>query len=304
MSRFFYGGQAVIEGVMMRGRTTYAVAVRLPSGQLIVAENPLPSSLRDGKLQRIPLVRGVLLLWEMMVLGLRSLSFSANAAIGANEAKLEGPTLWATLLVSLTLAIALFMLAPLVGASLLDQWVGSDVMSNLIEGTFRLGILVLYLAGIGFVPEIRRVFCYHGAEHKTINAFEAGEPLTVEAVRRHSLQHPRCGTGFLLLVVAVSVVVFAFLGRPDPILRVVSRIVLVPVIAALAYEIVRLAATYYRLPAVRLAMAPSMALQRLTTREPDPAMIEVAIAALATVLRSEGSSVSVARADTARGVAH
>ncbi len=288
MSSFFYGGQAVIEGVMMRGRASYAVAVRCPSGDIVVAVDALPKSLRSDALLKVPFVRGVLMLWEMLVLGLRSLTYSANVGLGAEGAKMDGPTLWGTLMVSLAFAVGLFMVFPLLAVSFVDTWVASSLVSNLIEGALRLGILMAYLGLIGLVPDIQRVFGYHGAEHKTINAFEAGDPLTVQAVRRHSLQHPRCGTGFLLVVVAVSIVVFALLGRPDMWLRVSSRVLLVPFIAALAYELIRLGARYYHLRTVRLALAPTMALQRLTTRQPDDGMVEVAIAALKAVLRSEG----------------
>lgn len=288
MPKFFYGGQAVIEGVMMRGRTRYAVAVRRPSGEIVVVEEDLPRSLQSGVLLRVPFLRGILMLWEMLALGLKTLTFSANVSMGDDDAKLAGPALWGTLAMSVIVAVGLFMVFPMVAVSFTDAWVTSPLMSNLIEGVFRLGTLLLYLAVIGLVPDIRRVFGYHGAEHKAINAFEGGDPLTVKAVQRHSLHHPRCGTGFLLVVVAVSIVVFALLGRPDMWLRLSSRVLLVPLIAAVAYEVIRAGARYYHLRGVRMALAPTLALQRLTTRQPDDGMVEVAIAALMAVLRAEG----------------
>jgi uncharacterized protein YqhQ len=288
MSKFFYGGQAVIEGVMMRGRYTYAVAVRSPSGQIVVAQEDLPKSLRSGTLIKVPFLRGVLMLWEMLSLGLRSLTYSANISLGTDGSKLGGPTLWGTVAVSLSMAVGLFMVFPLVAVSFADAWITSPLASNLLEGFLRLGVLLGYLGLIGLVPDIRRVFGYHGAEHKAINALEQGDPLSVESVQSHSVQHPRCGTAFLLVVVAVSILVFALLGRPDMWLRLSSRVLLVPAIAGIAYEMIRIGARYYHLKGVRLALAPTMALQRLTTRQPDDSMVEVAIAALMAVLRREG----------------
>ena len=291
-----YGGQAVLEGVMMRGRHDMAVAVRLPSGEIAVWHEPLSPATLAQRLRNVPLVRGVLVLWDTLVLGMRALVFSANVSLAAEQAGADGRTppgqamglLWLTVAVSLLFSIGLFFVAPLALVSLVDRWITSDLLSNLVEGIIRLGVLLGYLALIGQMPDIRRVFGYHGAEHKAINAYEAQQPLTVDTLRHHSLLHPRCGTGFILIVVLISILVFALLGRPPLVWRVLSRVLLVPVIAALAYEFIRWTAAHYRYRVVRLITWPSLALQRLTTREPDDGMLEVAIVALRRVLAAEG----------------
>ncbi|MCM8749868.1 DUF1385 domain-containing protein [Thermomicrobiaceae bacterium CFH 74404] len=291
-----YGGQAVLEGVMMRGRRDMAVAVRLPSGEIAVWHEPLSPATLAQRMRSIPLVRGVFVLWDTLVLGMRALVFSANVSLVAEQPSAEGRSapgqatslLWLTVAVSLLFSIGLFFVAPLAVVSLADRWIASDLLSNLAEGMIRLAVLIGYLGLIGQMSDIRRVFGYHGAEHKAINAYEARQPLTVETVRHHSLLHPRCGTGFILIVVLISILVFALLGRPPLVWRVLSRIVLVPVIAALAYEFIRWTAAHYRYRVVRFVTWPSIALQRLTTREPDDGMLEVAIVALRRVLAAEG----------------
>jgi uncharacterized protein YqhQ len=296
MKQYHYGGQAVMEGVMMRGRHSMAVAVREPSGRVVLLHETLDGWVYRSKVVRWPLVRGVIMLADTLRLGMRALIFSANVAAReetttANETAsgeaLSGPTLWATLGLSLSFAVGLFFILPLVIVGLLDRFIESAVVSNLLEGLIRLALLIGYLLLIGRLPEIGRVFGYHGAEHKTINAHEAGAALTPASVRRFSLAHPRCGTGFLLVVVLLSIVVFGLLGRPEMVLRIASRILLVPVIAAIAYEYIKLTAHFYHYALVRWLAAPSMLLQRLTTREPDDSMLEVAIAALQRVLVSD-----------------
>lgn len=296
--RTYYGGQAVMEGVMMRGRQHMAVAVRAPNGDIAVYHEPIKGSRVSARVRHVPFIRGVFMLWDTMLLGMRALVFSANVGLhedGIPEKrsedasfKLAGAALWGMVAVSILFSIGLFFVLPLAAVSFLDRWIASDFVSNVIEGGIRLGILVGYMALIGMMGDIKRVFAYHAAEHKTINAYEAGDPLDVEHVRRHSLSHVRCGTGFLLIVVLLSIFVFALLGRPEMEWRVASRIFLVPVIAAFAYEFIRLTAAYIRFPLVRLLTAPSLALQRLTTREPDDSMLEVAIVAFKRVLVSEG----------------
>ncbi|MBX6753494.1 MAG: DUF1385 domain-containing protein [Thermorudis peleae] len=293
-----YGGQAVLEGVMMRGRRGMAVAVRLPSDTIAVWYEPIALSHWQLRVRRLPLVRGVFVLWDTLVLGIRALVFSAQALAraelgqGAAETSSQGenirPWLWVTVAISLAFSLALFFLLPLGLVSLVDRWISSALVSNLIEGMIRLGILLLYLVLIARTPDVRRVFRYHGAEHKTIHAYEAHVPLEPENVRPFSLLHPRCGTGFLLIVMLIAVLVFALLGRPPLFWRVVSRIALVPVIAALAYEFIKWTASQYHHRVVRWLTWPSMALQRLTTAEPDRSMLEVAIAALETVLYYDG----------------
>jgi uncharacterized protein YqhQ len=292
-----YGGQAVMEGVMMRGRRHMAVAVRAPNGEIAVYHEPLKTGKWTERARPLPFVRGVFMLWDTMVLGMRSLVFSANVGLiegnvkenkEAAEDDLTGTALWVTVGVSILFSIGLFFILPLAVTGFLDRYIASDTLSNVVEGIIRLGILVGYMLLIGRMHDIKRVFSYHGAEHKTINAYEAGDDLTVENVRKHSISHPRCGTGFLLVVVLLSIFVFALLGRPDWFWRISSRIFLVPVIAAMAYEFIRLTAQYYENTLVKLIVAPSMALQRLTTRPPDDSMLEVAIVSFKRVQADEG----------------
>ncbi len=295
----YYGGQAVMEGVMMRGRSTMSVAVRAPNGEIAIYHEPLEGSDFATRVRPLPFLRGAFMLWDTMVLGMRALVFSANVGLTEEEGNesesgepagtLSGMALWATVGVSILFSIGLFFLLPLVVISFLDRFIASSIVSNIVEGLIRLGLLVGYMLVLRSVKDVRRVFMYHGAEHKTINAYEAGDPLDVEHVRRHSLQHTRCGTGFLLVVVLISIVVFALLGRPDFILRVASRILLVPVIAAVAYEFIKWSAAHDKNRVVRVLIAPSMALQRLTTSEPDASMLEVAIVSLKRVLVAEES---------------
>ncbi len=318
MAKFYYGGQAVIEGVMMRGRKSAAVAIRRPNGSIYLYEEALNPRLYQNRLFRMPFLRGMLLLWEMLVLGTRLMALSANIATGAidpdapsavpetpsiqvangsaSEALLENPktppqiggvALVFTILVSLGIAVAVFFLGPLLIAGLFNNQIGGGWLSLTIEGIIRLGLLIGYLYLIGRIPDIQRVFGYHGAEHKAINAMENGEPLDVPHVRQASRVHTRCGTGFLLLVVVVSIVVFAFIGSPSILIKIVSRVLLVPVVAGIAYEFMRLGAANYRYRVVRWLLAPGLALQGLTTREPDDSMIECAIAALNRVMRRD-----------------
>lgn len=274
----FYGGQAVIEGVMMRGRNAMAVAVRAPDGQVVLHTQPLNPIYR-GRLSRTPFLRGLLGLWDALGLGWQALNHSANIA-GGDEGKIEGPAAWAAIGLTLVFALALFSAGPAAAAFWLETALGlPHWAAALIEGGIQLVLLIGYLAVIGRMPDIRRVFGYHGAEHKTINAFEAGAELTPASVARFALQHPRCGTAFLLTVAVFSIFLFALLG-PLPLLeRLASRLLLIPVVAAIAYEYQRFTARHIGHPLVQALAAPGMALQRLTTREPDEAMLEVAIAA-------------------------
>lgn len=286
---FNYGGQAVIEGVMMRGSHMAAVAVRDPKGQIHLHTEPLNPRIYSGPIARTPFLRGLIMLWDALGLGIRSLMFSANVALGEEEAKFEGPIAWGTVAVSLSLGIGLFFLLPAaVGKWLAGPFGLGTLATNLLEGLIRLLLLVGYIWAIGFMPDVRRLFAYHGAEHKTINAYEAGAPLTPDSVARFPLEHPRCGTAFLLTVVVVSILVFSLVGNPALWLRLASRLLLIPVVAGLAYEFIRFTARHIQNPIIRAIVAPNLALQRLTTREPDVAMLEVAIAAFERVLESEG----------------
>lgn len=300
----------------MRGRRSAAVAVRIPSGGILLHEEALSPRIYLSRVAQWPFVRGLLLLWDMLILGTRMMMFAATASFPPPEgesaarstgtapagplagevaearpeevAGLGGVGLTLTLVISLAFAIGLFFLLPLGIAGGLSRWIGTGWVNLAVEGAVRLVLLIGYLALIGRFPSIQRVFEYHGAEHKAINTLEANEPLDVEHVRRASRVHTRCGTGFLLIVVIVSIIVFAFLGNPPLPLRIVSRIVLVPVIASVAYELMRLGAAYYRYRVVRWLMTPSLALQGLTTREPDARQIECAIVALERVLQRDG----------------
>lgn len=297
---FNYGGQAVIEGVMMRGSRSMAVAVRAPDHSIIIHEQPITSSLYSGFWSKVAFVRGLGLLWDSLGLGTRALMFSANVAAG-EDADFSGPVSWVTFAVSGAFAIGLFFLTPRLVADGIHLLVGGStpLAGNVIEGIVRLGLVIGYIWLIGQVPEIQRVFSYHGAEHKTINAYEAGAPLTPQSVARFPLEHPRCGTGFLLVVVVFSVLIFSLAGNPPLLVRYALRIVLIPVIAAISYEYIRLLARYIHLPFVRILIWPQLALQRLTTRQPDEDMLEVGIAALKRVLEAE--DLKVAEAATNQG---
>lgn len=324
MAKFYYGGQAVMEGVMMRGRTSAAVAIRRPDQSIYLYEEALNPRLYQNRLFRLPFLRGLLVLWEMLVLGTRLMTLSANIVSGAVNPdvhttapasdrarpgtnghqptgeepaslpadmappQIGGVTLVVTLLISLGFALLVFFLAPLFIANLFPGQVGAGWLNLVIEGVLRLLLLLGYLYLIGRIPDIQRVFGYHGAEHKAINAMEQSDPLDIPHVRRASRVHTRCGTGFLLLVMVVSIFVFAFVVTPSLPLKVLSRIVLVPVVAGISYELMRLGAAYYRFRIVRWLLAPGLALQSLTTREPDDSMIECAIASLKRVTQRDG----------------
>ncbi len=274
-----YGGQAVIEGVMMRGKQNAAIAMRAPDESIVIHQEELGEIYRS-RLLNIPFLRGMIMLWDALGMGLRALTISANTQTGEDE-QIEGPQLILTLVVSLAFALGLFFLLPALAGHLFSllpfeasAWVG-----NLVEGLLRLVILIGYIWLVGRVPDIQRVFAYHGAEHKTINAFEAGADLTPETVSKYSLEHPRCGTAFLLTLVVLSVIFFTLLG-PLPLgLRLVSRIVLIPIMAGIAYEYIRWSANHLDWSLVKVLVKPNLALQRLTTREPSLSMLEVSIAA-------------------------
>lgn len=289
--RFNYGGQAIIEGVMMRGTRQVAMAVHAPEGKIRLRTEPLNAALYAGPLARIPVLRGLTMVWDALGLGMKALMWSAEVAAGEEleEGALQGAVGWGVGLLSLGLGVALFMVLPslLVGALPLPL---PGLVDNVLEGLLRLGLMVGYIWAVGRLPDIQRVFAYHGAEHKTINAYEAGAPLTVEGVRPYATAHPRCGTAFLLTVAAVSIVVLAPLGRPPLFWRVVSRVLLLPLIAGLSYESIRFSARHADSVWLRWMIRPSLALQRLTTREPDDGMLEVAIQALEAVLEREGSA--------------
>ncbi|MGB9661855.1 MAG: DUF1385 domain-containing protein [Moorellaceae bacterium] len=281
-----YGGQAVIEGVMMRGPHRLAVAVRRPAGDILVESRPFESWTAHHSLFRWPFFRGVAALIESLVLGIRYLSFSANLALEEEEEQLSPRDLVLTVALALLGATALFILLP-AAAALLTHRVLPLYGQNILEGALRLVLFLAYVAAISRIKEIQRVFQYHGAEHKVINALEAGEELTLEKVRKHSTLHPRCGTSFLLLVMVLTIVFFSLLGRGSLLWRLSSRVVLLPLVAGAAYEIMKFASRHLDSPLVRLVVAPGLWLQKLTTREPDDGMLEVALKALCAA-RGEG----------------
>lgn len=282
------GGQAVIEGVMMKGPEKMAVAVRQANGEIAVDVKPV-SSIRDRyPFFKKPFLRGVVSLVESLVDGMKALSYSAQIT-GEEEEKLDDKEMALTITVSVLLAVLLFVVVPTGAMRLLqDRGVG-PVALNFVEGFLRLGIFLLYIGGISRQQEIQRVFQYHGAEHKTIYTYEHGLPLVVENVRPFSTLHPRCGTNFLMIVMLISIFIFAFLGWPSLPVRIMSRIVLMPVVAGISYEIIRYAGSHIEHPWVRRAILPGLLLQKLTTREPDDSQIEVAIASLKAVLPPDES---------------
>jgi len=284
-----YGGQAVMEGVMMRGKNALAVAVRQPDGEIVMHTEPLDSKIYQGKLSKIPFLRALVALWDVLVLGTRTLMWSATVSMGP-EMKVEftGPMAWGTLAFSLVLGVALFFVTPLLLAGLVEHQISSSFLTNLLEGVIRMAIFIVYIWAIGRVPEIKRVFAFHGAEHKTINAYEAGAELTPRSVARYSTSHLRCGTAFLLTVMVISVLFFAMLGQPPIVLRLLSRILFIPLIAAVAYELIKYTNRHRDNALVRVLSMPNLALQKLTTREPDEKMLEVAILALERVMEFDG----------------
>jgi uncharacterized protein YqhQ len=288
VKQFHYGGQAVLEGVMMRGPGHFAVAVRGPRGDIIIHSEPLAGYIYRGFIAKTPFLRGLTMLWDTLVLGIRTLMYSADVALSDQpEVAFSGPVAWGTLAGSLAIGLSVFLLLPVVLVRLVDHYLASSLLSNVVEGLTRLALFTGYLAGIGTMPDIRRVFAYHGAEHKTVNAYEAGVPLEPAQVEGCSTAHPRCGTGFVLLVLVIFIALSSLLGRPALWVRMLSRVILIPIVAGVAYEIIRFAANHRKRSLVRLLLAPGLWLQRLTTREPDQSMLEVAIAALHRVVESE-----------------
>ena len=285
---------------MIRGQTHMAVAVRRPNGAIATQLRPL-STLYTGTLRRLPLVRGVITLVETLSLGMRALSYSSSVSLEDPEAdpdseveseELSKGALASMLLLSFGFAIVLFFLLPLFASRPLEGAFGNDILSNVAEGAIRLAVFVAYIWVIGRMAEIRRVFMYHGAEHMTVHAQERGDPLVAEAIRKYSPAHPRCGTAFLLTVMVVAILVFVFVPREPLWWLVASRIVFIPLIAAVAYEVIRLSGRYEDNPLVRLISAPNLLLQKLTTRWPDDDQIEVAVAAMETALEADRQAVS------------
>ncbi|MEA2639760.1 MAG: hypothetical protein QOF51_1154 [Chloroflexota bacterium] len=277
-----------MEGVMMRGQRYMAVAVRAPSDEIIIRSEELPPRLYQSPIARIPFLRGSIMLWDTLGLGMRALMFSADVAMGEEDVKLSKSVTWTTAAIGIVLGIGIFFVLPVVLTTFVHRQIGNSLLANVLEGVVRLLMLVGYVGVIGLMPDIRRVYQYHGAEHKAINAFEGGARLRSAEIAPFSVRHPRCGTNFLLIVGALSIAVFAPLGRPDSWLILVgSRIVLVPVIAGLAYEAIKWGSSHITNPVVAILMKPGLAMQSLTTREPTLPQIEVSAAALREVIRLE-----------------
>jgi len=282
-----YGGQALIEGVLMRGSRYVAAAFRLPSGEIQVETEKL-EGIYSSRIAKIPFLRGLILLWDALGLGMRYIMKAANTQTGEDE-KIEGPQFILTMIISFAIAIGLFFLAPAGLAALMEKVFSiGPFIGNLIEGIVRLILIVGYIWEIGKMPDIKRVFSYHGAEHKTINAFEASASLTPESVKQFPLYHPRCGTGFLLILVIFSIILFSLLGPlPNIWLRFASRILLIPILVMVAYEYMRFAANNMHHPVLKYLSALNMSMQKLTTVEPDESMLEVAITAFKAMYQLE-----------------
>jgi uncharacterized protein YqhQ len=300
--KFHYGGQAVIEGVMMRGENGIAIAVRQPDGEIRVTDQTL-HSIYKGRARQMPFIRGIIVLIETMVLGMNALFMSAQVASAEDgEEQITPGMLWGTAIFSIVIGVAIFFVAPLLVTNyLIYPNVSSAILANLFEGALRIIIFILYLWLVGRMKDIQRVFAYHGAEHKSVNTLEAGDPLEIEYVKKYSTAHSRCGTSFLLVVLVLAIIVFSLLGKPPLWLGITSRIVLIPVIAAIGYEIIRFFAEHAENPVIKVLLVPGLALQSMTTREPDEGQMEVAIAALKRVVAEDTGTMPAAYPSTSEG---
>jgi hypothetical protein len=284
---FYYGGQALMGGVMIRGRNSMAIAVRKMDGSIDVSSHPL-ATLYKGKWREVPFIRGVIALIEAVVLGTGALMHSAQVSTETEQEKISPGMIWGSVALGVVLAVALFFVLPLLAARLLDPFISSAFISNFIEGIIRIVFFILYLALIGRMKDIREIFAYHGAEHMSVNAYEAGAPLEVGYVRNYSTAHTRCGTSFLLVVLVLSILVFALLGRPPLWISIASRILLLPVIAALSYELIKFEAGYSHNRFIHWMLLPGLWLQAMTTRQPSDSQLEVAITAMRKALETNG----------------
>ncbi len=288
MPRFSYGGQALIEGVMMRGRDAVAVALRHPDGRIVWANERLDSGFHGSRAARLPFIRGLVVLYETLFTGTRWLVRSAGVQAEEEGVELGKGSIALMLLITLGLGVGLFFLLPLLIATFTAGNIENDLVQHLVEGAIRIVIFIGYLALISRTPDIHRVFQYHGAEHMTIHALEAGVPLRPEHVRAYPTAHPRCGTEFLVVVIALSIVAFSIVGRQEPLVMVGSRILLVPVIAAIGYELLKLGARNRGNRLVRVIMWPGILVQMITTKQPTDDMIEVAIVAMEEAMKADG----------------
>jgi uncharacterized protein YqhQ len=288
--KIIYGGQAVIEGVMIRGMHIVSVAVRNPKGTISTHTVPI-NSWFNSFIRKIPFVRGILVMAETLAIGMRALTYSANVAAGEDEEFGKG-SIAVMMILSLAFAVGFFFLLPVFASKGFESLVDSNLLANIVEGLIRLILFLLYVMVIGRTEEIRRVFMYHGAEHMAVHAYENGEKLTTDSVSKYPTAHPRCGTAFLLVVMLVAIIVFAFIPRDPLWWLITSRIILIPAIAAASYEAIRLSGIYSTNPLLKLISVPGLVLQRLTTREPDPDQIEVAIVAMQEAISHDEMQVS------------
>jgi len=285
-----YGGMAVIEGVMMRGPDKVALAVRRTDGSIVAEEEALSALPKGLAFLKWPFIRGTYVLINSMVIGVRMLNKSANLSLEEEEEQLTGAEIFFTTVLAFVLAIGLFMILPTAVVHFTKAWLGGIFLQNLVEGVFRIAFFLLYVYAISKMKEIERVFMYHGAEHKSIFTLEAGEELTVENARKYTTLHPRCGTSFLLIVMVISILVFALLGDGSLFYRVWTRLAVLPLVAGLSYEFLRWSGKYYTNGWARILIAPGLYLQKLTTREPDDDQLEVALASLRLVIPAQGEA--------------
>ena len=278
-NQYTYGGQAIVEGVMIRGRSNVSVAVRRPDGSIIDRSDPI-NPFWTGPLRSVPLLRGILALGETFYFGMRALLFSANVAAESENEEIGKLSIISMLTTATIFAVIVFLLIPLFLGDLVGNYFSSDILANVFEGFLRLAMFLLYIFLIGLMPDVKRVFMYHGAEHMTVHAMENGDPLTTENIRSYPTAHPRCGTAFLLTVMVIAIILFIFVPR-DPLWWLISsRIILLPIIASLSYEFIRFTGFHSSKMIVRLFALPNLALQSLTTRIPDDLQIEVAVKAM------------------------
>jgi uncharacterized protein YqhQ len=301
MPRYTYGGQALIEGVLMRGRDAIAVALRAPDGRIVFATERLDSGFHGTTWSKMPLIRGLVVLYETLIVGTRWLVRSANVQAQEEGIELGKSAIALMLGITLIAGVGVFFLLPLLIASVTTANVENGLVQHFVEGLIRVALFLGYLVLIGRAPDIRRVFQYHGAEHMTIHALEADDPLTVEAVRKYPTAHQRCGTEFLVVVILLSILAFSLVGRQEPLVMILSRILLIPVIAALGYEILKFGARHRANRIVKVLLYPGLLVQMITTKQPTDDMIEVAIVSMEEALTADGEAVPAGSTPFERG---
>lgn len=301
---YAYGGQALMEGVLMRGRDAIAVALRHPDGRIVTATERLDAGLHAHPAAKWPFVRGLVVLYETLVIGTRWLIRSANVQAEEDGVELGKGSVAIMLLITLAAGIGIFFLLPLLIASVSTANVENDFVQHLVEGLVRVAIFLGYLWLIGRAPDVHRVFQYHGAEHMTIHALEAGDPLTVDAVRKYPTAHQRCGTEFLVIVIILSILAFSLVGRQAPLVMIASRILLIPILAGIGYELLKFGARHRSNPIVKVILYPGILVQLITTKRPEDDMIEVAITSMQEALVADGNEVPAGSTDFERATMH